>query len=56
MKRSTQVGLLTLRGSMKKLLELEKRLKEAKQELEKAKSDEGLSTDEKKSSETRKKR
>ncbi len=33
---------------MKKLLELEKRLKEAKQELEKAKSDEGLSTDEKK--------
>lgn len=48
MKRSTQVGLLTLRGSMKKLLELEKRLKEAKQELEKAKSDEGLSTDEKK--------
>lgn len=48
MKRSTQVGLLTLRGSMKKLLELEKRLKEAKQELEKARADEGLSTDEKK--------
>jgi hypothetical protein len=33
---------------MKKLLELEKRLREAKQELEKAKSDMGLSTDEKK--------